>query len=399
MRKTLDARSVAALKPPKSGQVDYWDTKTPGFGIRVSVGGTKSWMLMYRDAMKSKKRLRLGEWPEMGLADARQAAKSYGGQVADGGNPAADKAAAKAEPTFGEFAAVYLERHARVNKKPRSVHEDILMLNADLLPHWRNHKLSDIHRKDVIALLDAIVARGAGVHANRVRALVSKMFSFAIARDLTEMNPAYKVPRPVTEVARDRVLAPDEIRRLWKALDGESSKAVAVFKLALLTAARRGELLGMEWSELDLDAAWWTIPAARSKNGLAHRVPLVPSAVALLRAIEADNHDSQYVFRGGRVGRPIANPQKWLLRLRQRARLQDFRLHDVRRTVASNLSALGVPRLVVSKVLNHVETGITAVYDRHSYDAEKRSALLKWERHLQQVLANRNNVVVLEAAR
>lgn len=263
------------------------------------------------------------------------------------------------------------------------------MLALDLLPAWRDRKISKIGRRDIIAVLDAIVARGAPVQANRVQSLVSKMLNFAVGRGLLETNPAYRIPRSAQERSRDRVLSDGEIRALWLSLDAEPARVAAVFRLAILTAARRSEVLGMTWSELDLDSGWWTIPAQRSKNGLAHRIPLVPSALVVLRTLHDGPHDAEFVFRGGRLGAPVANPQKWIARIRQRADLEDFRMHDIRRTVASNLTGLGVPRLVVSKILNHVETGITAVYDRHSYDAEKRAALFKWDARLAAILADK----------
>jgi integrase len=384
VKKNLTHAVVAALKSPPSGQLDYWDTRKPGFGIRVSLGGAKTWLLMYYQSGQ-KKRLTLGRFPAVSVADARAEATRKLGEIAKGEDPAADRARAKADPNFGELAELYLERHARIKKRPRSVAEDEYMLKADLLPAWKDRKLPAIGRRDVIALLDKIVARDAPIHANRVRALISTMFNFAIGRDLIEYNPAHKVPRPAPERSRDRRLSDDEVRRLWTALEAEAFKVQVAYKLALLTAARKSEILGLAWSELDLDRGWWTLPASRSKNDEEHRIPLAPSAVALLRQIEADEK-SPFVFTGGRLGRPVANPQKWIVRIRERADLKDFRFHDLRRTAASGMTAIGVPRLVVSKLLNHAEGGVTKVYDRNSYDKEKMAAMRKWDRHLTRML-------------
>jgi len=385
VKKTLTHASVAALKPPISGQIDYWDARKPGFGIRVSKGGTKSWLLMYRQHGR-KRRLALGRFPEVSVADARARATSMLGDIVKGANPADDRARAKADPTFGELADLYLKHHARAKKRPRSVAADEYMLNADLLPAWKDRKLPAIGRRDVIALLDEVVARGAPIHANRLRALASTIFNFAIGRDLVENNPAHKVPRPALERSRERRLSDEEIRRLWTALDAEPIRVQVFYRLALLTAACRSEILGLAWSELDLDRGWWVLPADRSKNGEEHRIPVSPTAVDLLRSIEA-TRKSPFVFAGGRIGRPVSNPQKWIARIRPRAQLVDFVFHDLRRTAASKMTEIGVERLTVSKILNHAEGGITKVYDRHSYDAEKRVALLKWDRHLERLLA------------
>jgi len=394
MKKNLTHASVAALKSPPGGQVDYWDTRKPGFGIRVSKGGTKTWLLMYRQHGR-KHRLALGRFPDMSVADARTQATSRLGDIVKGADPAQERAQAKSDPTFGELADLYLERHARVKKKPRSVAEDVYMLNADLLPAWKDRKLPAIRRRDVIALLDGIVDRGSPIHANRVRALCSTIFNFAIGRDLIEYNPAHRVPRPAPEKSRERKLTDDEIRELWKALEPEPAKVRAVYILALLTAARKSELLNLAWSELDLDRSLWTLPATRSKTGQEHLIPLSPTAVTLLRSLPVDSR-SEFVFTGGRIGRAVANPQKWIVRIRERAKLVDFRFHDLRRTAASGMTAIGVDRLTVSKILNHAEGGVTKVYDRHSYDKEKRAAIIKWDRHLQRLLTGGEKTKVVQ---
>ena len=407
MKKNLTHAVVTALKKPAAGQVDYWDTRKPGFGIRVSNGGTKSWHVMYRQHGR-KRRLSLGQFPELSAADARSKATAYLGDIAKGMDPAEERTQAKLDPTFGEFADIYLERYARVEKKPRSVREDEHMIEADLKPAWQDRKLPTISRRDVIALLDRIVARDAPVRANRVRALASKMFNFAISRDLVEHNPVHGTSRPSPERSRERRLSDDEICTLTEALKPEPLKVAGALKLALLTAARRSEILGLPWSELDLERAWWTLPGERTKNGKEHRIPLSPTAVILLRELEADadaksskrpkaKHreggeaptKSQFVFAGGRIGRPVANPQKWMKRIRDRAELQDIRFHDLRRTAASGMTAIGIERLTVSKLLNHAEGGVTQIYDRHSYDVEKRAAVNKWDRRLNEILSGK----------
>jgi integrase len=142
-------------------------------------------------------------------------------------------------------------------------------------------------------------------------------------------------------------------------------------------------------------------PRERSKGGIEHRIPLSPTAVDLLRRLEAARKSpSQFVFAGGKIGRPVSNPQKWIARIRPRAKLIDFRFHDLRRTAASGMTAIGVERLTVSKILNHAEGGVTKIYDRHSYDNEKCVAMIKWNRHLQRLLtgeADEPKVVQLHA--
>jgi len=234
---------------------------------------------------------------------------------------------------------------------------------------WGSRKVKDIQRRDVRELLDEIAAR-APIMANRTLALVRKMFTFAIEHDWLEANPCQMIKRFAPERQRDRVLSEDEVRALWKAPDSEGAIIAAVFRFRLLTAQRGGEVLGAAWDEMDLTSGWWTISAARSKNGLAHRVPLSPQALKVLKPLRSVAGDSPWVFPSPKKqGASIAHAQKAIERIVQRSGV-DFRGHDLRRTAASLMVGVGVPRLVVSKILNHVETGVTAVYDRHSYDIE-----------------------------
>jgi integrase len=400
MRVKLTTQFIEAMKPPERGQVDCWDTKVTGLGLRVSQGGKKTWTVLYRKDGIGRRLTLKGAYPVIGLADARRLAGAALRDVAHGDDPAADKQAARDADSFGDLAAVYLERHAKVEK--RSWREDERTLEHDLLPVWKNRKAADIKRKDAIALLDGIVERSAPVQANRVKALISKIFNFGIRRGIVEANPAYGIGAPGgKEQQRDRVLSEDEIRRVWTALDAESPKVASVFRLAFLTMQRKGEVMGITWDEIDLDGAIWTIAAERSKNKLAHRVPLGPQAVAILRTLKADAREgARDVFSGRRHnGLALAYLGHAVERLRATSGVS-FRIHDIRRTAASLATGLGIPRLVVSKILNHVESGITAVYDRHSYDAEKRAALLKWDRHVERILTNApatSNVVSIGA--
>ena len=402
----LTARSVDALKPHKTDQVDYRDASLPGFGIRVSPGGRKSWIVVYRNNGRLR-RLTLGVFPHVSLADARVRAKAALHGAAHGDDPAATKIDDRRAETFADLAREYIERHA---KHKRSGDEDIRILNGSphkkrtgkrphvpLVKRWGTRKVKEISRRDVRELLEEIGER-APIMANRVLALVRKMFNFAIEHDWLEANPCHMVKRVAPERQRDRVLSEDEIRALWKALDSEDAIIAAVFRLRLLTAQRGGEVLGATWDEMDLTSGWWTIPAARSKNGLAHRVPLSPQALKVLKALRSVTGDSPWVFPSPKKeGASIAHAQKAIERLVERSGV-DFRGHDLRRTAASLMVGAGVPRLVVSKILNHVETGVTAVYDRHSYDPEKRAALDFWGKRLEQIVTGKRGAKVLAFA-
>jgi hypothetical protein len=204
-----------------------------------------------------------------------------------------------------------------------------------------------------------------------------RLYTWAIGKDLVETSPCLGLSKPGVETQRDRVLSEDEIRAVWAACDAEPGIIADAFRLMLVTAQRRGEVLSMRWQ--DVDGAWWTIPAEVAKNGRSHRVPLSPQALAIL-ARRRERVKGPWVFPSPTTDRPIENPQKAAERLRERSNVPDLRLHDFRRTATSLMTGMGISRLTVKKILNHAERDVTAIYDRHSYDPEKRTTLEAWGR-------------------
>lgn len=370
-----------------ANRTDYFDQKLPGLGLRVSAAGVKSWFFMYRPPGLSKKaRLTLGRYPAFSLADAREWAQALSLRVQRGEDPREEKREHEASMTFGAFADEYIERYAKLHK--RSWREDQRVINRDLKPIWSHVKAQDIKRRDVIQLLDKIVARGSPIQANRVLALVRKMFNWGIGRDIIEYNPCHQVKAPAKERQRDRVLSESECQALWGAFENQDTLMGAIFKLRLLTAQRGGEVVSMRWDDIDLENAWWTIPGERSKNGKSHRVPLSEKVVEILCDVRTLARKSDWVFPSPlRSLDHIDHVQKAVERIRQHSGVEDFVAHDLRRTAASYMTSMGISRLVVSKILNHAEPGITRVYDRYSYDKEKREALDLWSINLASIVA------------
>ena len=266
------------------------------------------------------------------------------------------------------------------------------MLEKDLLPVLGHKRAKDVTRRDIIRLLDKIAARGAPIAANRTQALLSKMFRFAIGRDIVPFSPCLEISKVAPERKKDRVLSDDEIRQHWHGIlnsDMEDQTKVALL-LQLVTAQRKGEIVSMRWDQI-ADGIW-TIPAENAKNKQAHRVPLSPQAITLLERVK---NDSPWLFpanngghlRGDSVSRAT---RRYLMRAGlTKDDPEWFTPHDFRRTAATNMTKLGYNRLIVSKILNHVEGGVTAIYDRHSYDKEKRQALEAWGRRLDAILAEK----------
>ena len=375
----LTARFVEWVKPGPS-RLEYFDRNVGGLALRVSPAGGKSWVLLYRHHRRSR-RWTIGRYPTCSLADARELARAGLRDVERGHDPAQAKRDANEAMTFAELAGRYITEHAKPRK--RSWRDDDRQLRREVLPHWRHWAAREVQRRDARELVQAVALRGAPIAANRLRALLHKLFNFAIEQEIVEANPITHVARPGVEQRRDRVLSADEIRTLWAQLDNEVPAMAAAFRLRLITAQRGAEVRNMRWADVDLELNWWTIAAEQSKNALPHRVPLTAPALTVLSMLhETAAPTAVYVLAGARGKRQQSETAA-------RLTIPDFRGHDLRRTAASMMASAGVNRVVIGKILNHAEPGVTAVYDRHSYDAEKRSALEAWARLLDGILHNR----------
>lgn len=370
---------------PKATRYEVWEGR--GLGVRVTPAGRKSWVFMYRFEGRAR-RLTLGHYPTMKLAQARIAHGEALELLDKGIDPGAVTVAANQEareaPTVETLAQEYIERWAKPRK--RTWQEDQRILEREILPSWKRRKAREIRRRDAILLLDNIADRGASTMARRVLEVGRKMFNFGIERDVVEVNPFHMIKAPGEKKQRDRALTRKEIKSFWKALDHcDMDEATRIcFRLLLVTAQRRAEVTEMRWDEIDGDR--WTIPAARSKSKRPHAVPLSPLALELLRQARELAMGSAYVFPSPRRDagdKPMtaATTSRAMVRIRpalEEHGLAHFNVHDLRRTAATHMAELGVSRLVIGKVLNHAESGVTSIYDRHAYDEEKEEALYTW---------------------
>lgn len=393
-------RYVLHLKP-QADRYEVWDGS--GLGVRVSPKGRRSWVMVYRFQGKPRYAT-LGIYPELSVAKAHEAHRKALAELEQGIDPGAKVVQERQEerhaPTVAALVAEYLEKWAKPRK--RSWRQDERILNKEVLPKWGTHKAREITRREVIALLDSIAERGP-IMANNTLKVIRKMFNFALDRAILEASPCVRVKAPGPLKQRERVLNDEEIKALWNGLDTAAMAPGTrlVLKLQLATAQRKGEVVMMRWDEIDWNAATWTIPGAVAKNGKAHCVPLSPLAIDLLRQAKALAADSVWVFPGPRNNgaAPVidTSPDHALRKALPAMGLTEVVPHDLRRTAASHMTALGIPRLIVSKILNHVERSVTAVYDRYEYGPEKRDALEKWARKLRGLVATDGNIVKLRA--
>jgi len=383
---TLSDRFVKTLRAT-GGRTDYYDAGSTGLVLRVAVSGRKSWCVVYR-VRRRKRRMTLGTYPAVTLAAARKKAREARAQVQlETIDPALARLDGRRGESVADLCAEYLERHAKRHK--RSWKEDERIINAEVLPRWRYRPVKQLTRSDVRDAIEEIAER-APTMANRVLALVRKMLNFAVEREWLEANPATLLKKPGVERSRDRVLTEDEILAVWDAFEEQLSPTMAAaFKVRLLTGQRGGEVLGMEWTRLDFHGGWWEIPGTLTKNGEVHRVPLVPAALAILREQRARVPESvPWVFANEFGTGSVHHRAKKVAGRMSKLLDFTFRGHDLRRTCATGMAEAGVPVESIAKVLNHVDRGAraTRVYDRYSYDREKRAALETWARRLDAIL-------------
>jgi len=397
-------------------QRDYWDDVLRGFGVRVSYGGKRAFVVRYRVGRRLR-RLTIGPYPVKSLAEARKEARSIIGQAADGDDPAQAKQEQLKGELFRDLATAYVEM---AEKRHRSWREEKRIIDKDLVPVLGFRRLADIRRRDVRELVESIARkRDAPIMANRTLGVLSRMFNFALDREWVEANPASRIPEPGEEKSRDRVLNDEELRDLWTMLEclanqdeeENDDKAPAfrranarvtpataqAFQVQLLTAQRPGETQKMRWADVDLESGWWTIPAIVAKNGLAHRVPLTTPVIEILeRRRELAGEGTKVVFENRRGGGSIAHRGKKAASIMCRGLSFQFRAHDLRRTASTGMAEAGVHRDHIAKVLNHVEGGpaATRIYDRYAYDKEKRDALERWAQRLDAIIEGRIRKVV-----
>lgn len=415
-------RSVA----PSEKLTEYWDKRVRGLLLRVSPGGKKTWSFRYRaKGSATFERMPLGHYPEVGLALARERAQEKRVAVAGGADPqgerrAAKEAATKAQ-TFNDLADAYLDRYARIHKA--SWKNDAVLLKAHVRPAWGARKAAKITRGDAAELLDEI-ARRAPASANRTQSILSKLFNWAIESGILETNPVARMKKRAKEQSKDRVLSPGEIRVLWRAIgEGRVYEAVAAaLRFILLTGQRPGEIAGIEIVEIKdgHNGARTRIefPAGRMKARKPHVLPLAPMALQIVREqlaprCEGQAHLFPSHFHGkGAVarhslsqglGRVIESLRprgeddvEAVATLRQRPPTP----HDFRRTLATGLAALGVPREDRLSVLAHAQADVHGVhYDKYERLKEKRRALELWEEHVAEIIAPSANSNVVNVVK
>lgn len=373
MRKALSAKAIEAFKP-QGKRYEVHDLLCPGFSLRVYPTGRKVFTVKYRYGLKQR-RLPLGVYPRLSLSQARDNALEALRLVDGGIDPAARRR--QLGMRVGTICDDFIRQYAR--PRNRSWREAERILQREFVAVHGQRDIREIRRPDILELMDGAIERGAAYQANRIHSNLRKLFNWCMERGIVEVSPVLGIKPPTREQARDRVLDDNEIRALLRACADEPYPYRQFVPLLLATAQRRGEVSKMRWSEIDLDAKAWVIPAELSKNGKPHVVPLNNFALQLLGEIPRFPGCDR-VFTTTRRA-PISGFSKALRHIHAQSNTLEWRFHDLRRTAASGMARAGVAPHVVEKVLNHISgtiSGVAAVYNRYGYDAERRDALDKW---------------------
>lgn len=420
----LTDAAIKRFKKPETGRVEYWDSHTRGFGLRLSATGMQSWVVITRSLQAGawkQQRVTLGSYPALSLAQARKKATDAITAAKKGDDPAA---AVKAERTalvdnsrntFGTVRTEFLEKYrGRQNRRPApsTLREMTRVLSADAFDGWTDAPLANLAKRDVLDVLDAIVERGAETMANRTLAYLKLLFGWAANRGIIETDPTAGIKKPGHEASRDRILSLDELRIIWQATESDHTQFNSIARLLLLTGARLREVAELAWQEIDTEARTWTLPAARAKNHREHMVPLSAAALAILETRRetqrtlgtapklAFTTNGTTPFSGFSRAKALldkriakANPD-----------MKPRRLHDIRRSVATHMAEeLRIAPHVIEAALNHVsgtKSGVAGIYNRALHLDERRVALDTWAAYVLRTVGEieADNVVDLHAA-
>ncbi len=368
------SKSVVEKTEPLETDVVVWDEALPGFGVRIKPSGIRSYIVQYRNRLTgASKRMTIGQHgPLLTFDQAKRQARTILADAMRGLDPAEAQRLARGAPTVRDLAADYVERHAVPNKRPKGVKDDRAMLEKVILPKLGKRKVAEITRRDIEALHIARADRP--YRANRVLALLSKMFNLAVEWGWRPNNPARGVKR-FQEEKRDRWLRDQELKRLWRVLENHPNRRAAnAIQLQLLTGARLGEVLNARREAFDLERGVWTKPSHQTKQRKTEHVPLSPQALDLITTILGEHGpDEPWLFPGNVPGQPLKDIKKFWSGIMRQAGFEGYRRHDNRHTYASHLVSGGLSLEVVGRLLGHTSPETTQRYAHLADDPLRRA--------------------------
>lgn len=393
---------IKSLKPVEGKRLEVADEH--GLYLEVLPSGSKVWR--YRYALHGKReKVTIGPYPEFGVADARKQRLLFSEMVAKGQSPAKAKqrelsANAKAN-SVRELGELYIAEIVNAQfKRPLDTER---YFHRDIFPILGHYKLHEVTPQDVLRMLDAVKARGkrkavegekagknlakaSGVHAAKAtRTIIKRLFDFAIARQLITYNPVSVIPRGIIAqpTKRDRALSEDELKQFARNLQSvDDTQAFKVaLRIILLTLVRKGELVNAKWKHVNFDKAEWRLPT--SKNSEPHLIPLATQTIELFKELKNLAGESEWVLPGRSGNKSISEHTLNVMWIRNKAfGLENFVIHDMRRTASTLLHEMGYIPDVIEKALNHTIGGIRGVYNVAKYADQRREMLQHWANHI-----------------
>ncbi|SFR35096.1 Site-specific recombinase XerD [Yoonia tamlensis] len=388
MIQKLTTKFIETRKPNPAKREDFRDTVVPGLVLRVNKSGTKTFSFHKRINGKMT-RLTIGHFGPFSLVQARERARQILYEIETGNFEDRTGIEAENKPTLGDVIPDYIEKYAKIHNK------DCTRKNALLAKFTTLHgkPIHEIKRADVVKACDTI-HKSAPVSANRALAYLKHLMGWCVERGMIEANPISGMKPLSKEKPRERVLSDDELGALWAACDDQGYPFGDCIKLLMLSGQRRAEVAEMRWSELDLEKRLWTLPSSRAKNGKQHTVPITDAMLEVLRK-PPRFFNSDYVFTT--TGK---SPVSGFGRVKNRLDTaltegtESWIIHDLRRTMSTNMAQLGIPQPVTEALLNHktgVVSGVAAIYNVYSYADEKREALETWNARIEEITKTKND--------
>ena len=395
------AAAIERLKPPAAGRVDYSNTAIPGMQLRVSASGKKVYRVKTR-INGAQQAETIGSTAILSLAEANNRAKEFLSQAAAGINPVAERrrqeAEAAAVPTMERVMVERYFPHAAQRMRAAYFSETVRSLRRDVLPKIGQIRIDQLTRRQIRDVLDGIVRRGRKSYAAHVKSYISAFLNWCVREDIIADNPALRTPDPDTrrkeDRERDRWLNNDEIPLFWFACNRVGGVYGPLFRLLLLTGARRDELAEAPWAEFDLKRRLWTLPGRRSKNGneqVTHLAgPVVEILEALPRLRPGDPSELLFTTTGTTPFTGFgAARDRVIAEMRKSRSVEHFTIHDLRRSAASGMAEIGISEHIVDRILNHSGrrvSGVARIYNRSQYLPERAAALNLWAGHVMKLV-------------
>jgi integrase len=377
MAEHLTDAAIKRLPTPETGNKVHYDDAVRGFGCRVTANGHRSFILNYRTKSGRERRITIGATANWQVAAARAEAKKLKQVIDQGGDPLGEIESARSAPSMAELCDRFIEEHVS-RKRANTARAYGLLLRLYVRPQLGSKRVSEVSFSDIDALHRKVTKAGRPAQANRLVAMLGRMFTLAIRWQLRMDNPCKGVERNVEHLRR-RYLTPDELARLTAALaNAPDQQAANAIRLALLTGARSGEVLTARWADIDLTAGTWSKPPSSTKQKRAHTVPLAGPARQLLAEIarQQAGEQGEFVFPGNGQTGHLRNIKHLWYRLCRDAKLTDLRLHDLRHSYASQLVSSGASLVLVGSLLGHSQAQTTLRY-AHLFDDTQREAVEK----------------------